>query len=64
LSLLEGRSKTRVSCRGFAAACPPFGRMRVSEIAESPRMHHKRFSYKAILSAACAAAAAKFSLQQ
>jgi hypothetical protein len=61
--LLEVRSKTLVSCRSFAAAYLPFGRMRVSEIAESGRMHLKRFSCNAISSATGAAAAAKFGLQ-
>jgi hypothetical protein len=63
LSLLEIRSKCRVSCRDFAASLSPLGRKRVSEIAKSADMQLKRFSFNAILSAACEAAAAKFKRQ-
>jgi hypothetical protein len=52
LSLLEARSKSPVCCRSFALARGPFGRKRVSEIAESARMRLKRFGCNAILSAA------------
>ena len=52
LSLLKTQSKSLVSCRSFAVACPPFGRKRINQIARSPRMHLKRFDDKAFLSAA------------
>src|SRR6201991_2784885 len=51
LSLKEIRSKTMVSCLGFAVAFSPFSRKRVCEIARSSRMHLKRFNFNAILSA-------------
>jgi hypothetical protein len=56
LSLIEIRSKSLVSRLGFAVACPPFGRKRISGIARSARMRLKRFICNAILSAACEAA--------
>jgi hypothetical protein len=52
LSLLEARSQSLLSCHNFALALPPFGRKPISEIAQTARMHLKRFGFNAILSAA------------
>jgi hypothetical protein len=52
LSMLKTRSKTLVSRRSFAVACPHSAASGSSQIARSPRMHLKRFDDKAFLSPA------------
>jgi hypothetical protein len=63
LSLIEIEPKSPASRRSFAVARPPFGRKRISEIAQSERMRLKHFSCNAISSVAAEAAAANFTPQ-
>jgi hypothetical protein len=63
LSLLETRSRSLLSRRSFAVACPPFGLKRVSEIAQSTGMRLKCFGYNGILPAAFPGRCRKIRLQ-